>query len=111
MGKKNRHRITLIEEYILALIGAAISLAGGIIGGMFTETSNQLNSSGEVNNLDAILFSGLQWGAINVVSIFLGSTIGMGKSLITAYVGNYIFKAITGVIGYVLDYIRSEKIN
>ena len=84
--------------------------------GVGAETLSQVSAYGKVVDWGNVAWSALQWGVLNTINLALGvqtNTKGFSKLALfgTGLISGYLYNHITGVIGFVIDLIKSGSFN
>ncbi len=76
--------------------------------GFGAEVLSQISANNKVTNWSNVLINSVQWGILNSANFGLSylADINIGNAI----VGGYIFNVTTGVIGLVIDLIKSDKL-
>lgn len=108
---------TAISTTAAVAIGIGTAFVSGAIGGAVVDVATQLANYGTINSVGSIGISALQWGVINTLNAFLGSSIealsifdiGIGFSKTAATIVSIITNITTGKLGLDMDVFRSKK--
>ena len=108
---------TAISTTAAVAIGIGTAFVSGAIGGAVVDVATQWANYGTINSVGSIGISALQWGVINTLNAFLGSSIealsifdiGIGFSKTAATIVSIITNIITGKLGLDMDVFRSKK--
>ena len=91
------------------IIGGTIAFGSGMLGGVVSECSSQINTYGRVRDLNKIVISAFEYGIINTLGAFLGSfayTSSGITGLTEMSINNYVVNNITGVAGLIVDIFK-----
>ena len=87
-------------------IGTSIAFSSGVVGGVAADMLTQVSNVGKINDWNSVIWSGIQWGAINTLSAFASSLAGPVSTLESALLSG-LFGNVTSAIGMTIDTLRN----
>lgn len=87
-------------------IGTSIAFSSGVVGGVAADMLTQVSNVGKINDWNSVIWSGIQWGAINTLSAFASSLAGPVSTLESALLSG-LFGNVTSAIGMTIDMLRN----
>ena len=91
-------------------IGTTIAFgSGSLVGASAEATLQAINNNGKVVDVGAVLWSGLEWGILNVQNAFTSSTAGELLGFVNNFAIGLANNFLTGAIGLLIDLLRNPK--
>lgn len=95
--------LTVAHQVIL---GTSITFAGGFVGGFGMDIATQNYNGTEKIDFVSAIFSGLQWGLLNIANSFASGALGE-LSFAATIVTNMAYNTIFGAAGLLIDELRN----